>query len=54
MKRFLASLLLVGSLLALSAGTALADNWAGNSGHFHPQSPPCHAAPDQPHCPGPH
>jgi hypothetical protein len=29
-------------------------NEAGNSGKFHPNSPPCQGQSDHPHCPGPH
>jgi hypothetical protein len=46
----------VGLALAVPASAAAVGgpNEAGNSGHFHPKHMPCAAAPDHPHCPGPH
>ena len=50
--------LALGATMALTAsGPAYAvggPNEAGESGKFHPKSPPCKSQNDQPHCPGPH
>ena len=42
-------------VVAVSApAAAFASPWAGNSGHFHPNSQPCDGKNDHNKCPGPH
>jgi hypothetical protein len=48
---------LTAAIALMAVGPAAAfggPNSAGNSGHFHPHSPPCESSNDHPHCPGPH
>jgi hypothetical protein len=50
-----AAILAVVGLMAVGPAAAFGNpNKAGNSGHFHPNSPPCQGDNNHPKCPGPH